>query len=468
MVLHVAQRQSGIKGKDSTEKSREESDDDMWSESSSEETTLVDENDHSCVGNIRRLTLSMAFSSLTAAMIVLNVVLLAVQADYPEPPKLFGKVDLWYQVNMVFLLFFSLELFFRFVTYGCHDFWLDDDPSARHWNYFDFTIVAFGWVDFFITVTSGAVGGASKYVQILRIIRILRITRVLRIFRALRKLQWLVEGLTESFGIVLWIVLMMTVMMLMISIFVTTMVGQQADEWNHGDAQQIRMYFGTVPRSMQTLFQYLTLDDWGMISRLVAKKKPIMILVFLAYVVFAAFVILSLLTGVMAEHMGNLRDTQEKEERAEQLRKVREAKRTFLNAFERLDKSQDHQISREEFRAMMTDKQLLKELENISLNLGEADADDLFNCLDLDHDDLINWMEFKYGMNELRQDVTSRTIIVLRTRINRLIEQGRQIPIGDLDNSLKATTERIGTVQCALSKFEQTMDKFEEYIDELS
>merc|ERR1719310_2761112 len=330
-------------------------------------------------------------------MIVLNVFLLAVQADFPNPPKLFGKIDPWVAVNIGFLSFFSMELGFRFITFGCKSFWCDDDPAARLklqrqvegerqtaaeqaainegawlWNYFDFFIVGIGWIDLVMTVCTEGGNEGTKYLQILRVIRILRILRVLRIFRALNKLQWLVQGLIESLGIVAWIVLMMWVIMLMISIFLTTLVGQNPDLWDKGDQKAILLYFGTVPKSMQTLFQYLTLDDWAMISRLVAKKMPWMMVVFLGYVVFAAFVILSLLTGVMAEHMTNLREMQEEDEKAEQRLKQQEAERTFFEAFKKLDTSMTRKISRAEFVEMMKDEELLTKLDDICVNLRDS------------------------------------------------------------------------------------------------
>merc|ERR1719238_1489786 len=123
-----------------------------------------------------------------------------------------------------------------------------------------------------------------------------------------------------------------------------------------------------------------------MISRLVAKKMPGMMILFLGYVVFAAFVILSLLTGVMAEHMTNLREMQEEDEKQEQRLKQQEAERVFFEAFKKLDTSLDRKISRSEFVEMMKDEELLCKLDDICVNLRDtfADSDDLFNIIDLD------------------------------------------------------------------------------------
>jgi len=281
----------------------------------------------------------------------------------------------------------------------------------------------------------------------------------------------LVQGLIESLGIVTWIVMMMVVIMLMISIFLTTMVGKQAELWDKGDQPQILLYFGTVPRSMQTLFQYLTLDDWGMITRLVAKKMPwTSMLVFVAYVVFAAFVILSLLTGVMAEHMTNLREMTEADEKAEKKLRQKEAERTFFEAFRKLDTSHDHLVSKEEFSKLMLDDELLDKLDDISLDLREtcSDIDDFFDTIDLDRDGKINWEEFKYGLNELRSDVTSKTIIVLRSRISRLIEQS-QIAGGSqqLDQSLGDATMTIKKTESSMAKLEAMLNKWSKQIDDL-
>lgn len=122
-------------------------------------------------------------------------------------------------------------------------------------------------------------------------------------------------------NIVFWISALMMMIILVMSIFCTTMIGQNAANWGP-DMPDIEDHWGKVGMSCLTLFQFLTLDDWSNITRQVVwpstDQSPFMTLLlltmFLSYVVFAAFVILSLLTGVMAEHMNTVRQQEEADE----------------------------------------------------------------------------------------------------------------------------------------------------------
>lgn len=482
-----------------SQKDEQDSDEEATSSSEDDEPTFAD--------NVKKVSEATSFQMCIAAVILLNVWVMALQADYPKLEPQYDWV--WPAVNLGFLVIFSAELVCRIIANGWIGFFIKDkapklqapvkgdmvevskgfvsgnlrSPMQLHvgeigkvlriddfghavidfhgqfeeqivnkeyfdhmlkaesitcdswlnsvqgddlpWNYFDFCVVSLGWLDFMSKFFLNNQKG-SKLVQTIRVVRILRMLRVVRLFKQLSKLRMLVQGLVGSFSIVAWISVLLATFVLIMAIFCTGTIGKSAEMWEDtGDVDLIKFYFGTVLHSSQTLFQYLTLDDWGYISRIVCKKMPWMMPIFMLYVVLSAFVILSLLTGVMAEHMNTVRQGQEEEDKREKHARIREATRSFYKAFRRW-MSTDGEIRRKEFENLKSDEKLNQDMANYDSKFTELSAEELFNCIDLDGSECINWEEFRYGMMELREPVTPKQIIILRNKLSRAIDHSQE------------------------------------------
>merc|ERR1712046_321112 len=133
-----------------------------------------------------------------------------------------------------------------------------------------------------------------------------RILRIVRVFHALPELMKLVQGFMDSLKLVMWIAVLMFLIILVMAIITTDFIGNRADAFDEADQKDIEANWGTVKKSMITLFQYLTLDGWSEMSRQVWTNPAfgwIWQLFFDIYVLVMAFVMLSLLTGVIADNM---------------------------------------------------------------------------------------------------------------------------------------------------------------------
>jgi len=323
-----------------------------------------------------------------------------------------GCVDVWQIVNMAFLVFFVFELSFRLITYRW-DFFTSED---KWWNVFDFSIVLMGTVDAVIRLVSNGHTN-SKLVTIVRVVRILRILRVLRLFRAFKKLTMLIRGLVESFNITFWICLLMLLTMFVYAIFCTTIIGHAADGYEEQNQEEIRMYFGSMLNSTVTLFQFLTLDNWSGITRIVWKHQPLMLPMFLLYVVVVSLVVVSLLTGVMAEHMNTVRES---EEALEEQERLKTATKVLYSAFKRVDEDNNKNINFHEFQMVLADQELLDMLKTIELDVGDFDPHELFLCFDKDFDGMLGWDEFRDGMEELRKPVGPKQLFKLQAAMQRV------------------------------------------------
>eukprot|EP00928_Gymnodinium_smaydae_P080160 TRINITY_DN63928_c0_g1_i1.p1 TRINITY_DN63928_c0_g1~~TRINITY_DN63928_c0_g1_i1.p1 ORF type:complete len:522 (-),score=151.53 TRINITY_DN63928_c0_g1_i1:142-1575(-) len=404
---------------------------------------------------VKEITLSTSFQLLVALVIVLNVTAMAVQADQPD-----SNLTFWRMVNISFLLFFTIELVLRIWTFGCNGFFCSEEREDQIWNLFDFAIVTLGWVDVALTYLMDG-HNSNQMLQALRILRIARILRVLKLFRQFDQLRILMLGLVESFEIIFWIALLMLLVIGIFAIFCTTMVGHRASEWGP-DAKEIDGYFGTVPKSMQTFYQYLTLDSWGHITRLVGEKQPWMYAVFLTYVILAAFVVLSLLTGVMAEHMAAVKEEQERERKKEQQLKIEEVSNVFSKAFWKFD----YTVDRKEFESILSDEALSKDLAGCNLHLEDIKANDLFDCLDVMNTGRIEFRDFKYGLEQLQDAVTPIQVIALRNKITVALKESRQVKTRhhiapeEFERCVATTNAKMDKAEATMRNFDKTLDEF--------
>merc|ERR1712225_154940 len=98
------------------------------------------------------------------------------------------------------------------------------------------------------------------------------------------------------------------------AIYITDLVGIDDAPEQFEDPEAIRLWFGSTLRSMNTLFIFLTFDDWSTAARMVNKVHPWMEIFWMAYILFGAFTLLSVLTGLMADCMNAARQEELDEE----------------------------------------------------------------------------------------------------------------------------------------------------------
>merc|ERR1719420_611805 len=87
------------------------------------------------------------------------------------------------------------------------------------------------------------------------------------------------------------------------AIFMTEVVGRNCDEEYSVSFPDCGDMFSTVPRSMYTLFQVLTLESWSMaIVRPVLTKKPGLVIFFIMFLFITTFGLLNVVVGVIVEN----------------------------------------------------------------------------------------------------------------------------------------------------------------------
>jgi voltage-gated sodium channel len=156
----------------------------------------------------------------------------------------------------------------------------------KGWNVFDFIIVAIAFI-------SG--NGAFS------ILRVFRIFRALRLLYRIPRLRIIVESLFSSIPSIGWICLLLSIWFYICSVIATNLFGNKFPEW-----------FGTIFKSMYSLFQIMTLESWSMgIVRPIMNAYPYAWLLFVPFIIFATYTVMNLFIGIMVSAISDAQNSKE-------------------------------------------------------------------------------------------------------------------------------------------------------------
>ena len=208
---------------------------------------------------------SHAFQRAIIAVIVLNAITLGLETS-PAAMAVAGPLLL--AADRVMLMIFTIEIAARLFAHGIRFF---RDP----WNVFDFVIVGLALVP----ATTG--------------FAVLRALRVLRIISAVPKMRMVVQALLSAIPGISSIVALLALIFYVMAVMTTKMFGAAFPEW-----------FGSIPASLYSLFQIMTLESWSMgIVRPVMEVYPYAWMFFVPFILIATFTVLNLFIAVVVSAM---------------------------------------------------------------------------------------------------------------------------------------------------------------------
>ena len=214
---------------------------------------------------------SPRIQSVVVAVIVLNAIILGLETSAAAMASWGG---LLVALDRLCLGIFILELAVKLVAYRGR-FW------RSGWNVFDFLVVAVALVP-----------GAGPW-AVLRSLRVLRVLRLLTVVPSLRKV---VAAFLHSIPGLAGVVAVMAIFFYTAGVLATRLFGGAFPEW-----------FGSLPRSLFSLFQIMTLESWSMgIVRPLMEVYPWAWAFFVPFIVVATFTILNLFIGIIVSTMQEL------------------------------------------------------------------------------------------------------------------------------------------------------------------
>ncbi len=221
-------------------------------------------------------------SNFILLIIIFNSILLGLMTY----PAVMAKCGQLLTVSCaVCVIIFTIEILIKLYVYG-KNFFKDG------WNNFDFILVAISWIP-----TGGAFSSFRAF-------RVLRALRALRLITRLQKLRIIVQAIIESIPNVGWASLLLLLIFYIFSIMGTTMFSEAFPD-----------FFGTIGKSMYSLFQIMTLESWSMgIARPVIAVFPFAWLYFVSFILTSSFIVMNVIVGVVVNAIGELSEQNRKEQ----------------------------------------------------------------------------------------------------------------------------------------------------------
>ena len=195
---------------------------------------------------------------------------------------------LLYVIDKTVLTIFVIELLLKFYAYGLGFF-------RNAWNIFDFFVVGVGLL---------------PQTDSLSALRGLRVIRALRLLSVVPQMRAVVQALLDALPGMGAVMVMLSIVYYVFGVMATIMYGNAFDAW-----------FGTLGRSLYSLFQIMTLESWSMgIVRPVMQEFPMAWAFFVPFIIITAFSVLNLFIGLLVNTM----QAAVEEEAEEEFGKLRE------------------------------------------------------------------------------------------------------------------------------------------------
>jgi len=217
---------------------------------------------------LRRLLEQPHVQTLIITLILVNAVLLGLET-WPAAMAHAGTAIV--TADRLILAVFVVEILARLVVHG-RAFWRDP------WSVFDFAVVAIALVP------------ASGPFAVLRALRVLRVLRLLSMVPSMRRVVGALLAAIPGLGA---IALVLAILYYVFAVIATNLFAAAFPEW-----------FGSIGRSLYTLFQVMTLESWSMgISRPVMEAFPYAWTFFIPFILVATFTMLNLFIAIIVNAM---------------------------------------------------------------------------------------------------------------------------------------------------------------------
>ena len=255
---------------------------------------------------IKRFVENQVFQNFILAVIILNSILLGVMT-YPQIMASF--LDVMHLIFNICVGIFTVEIVLKLYAYGRKFF-------KSGWNNFDFIIVLISLVP--------TAGPFSSF----RVFRILRALRALRLITQLDKLRVIVQAIVDSIPNVAWASGLLLIIFYIFSIMGTTLFAADFPDW-----------FGSIGKSMYTLFQVMTLESWSMgIARPVIALHSYAWVYFVSFILVSSFIVMNVIVGVVVNAISEISADIKKEKEAV---KIRNHKQDLSTEFMKLKEQMD-------------------------------------------------------------------------------------------------------------------------------
>lgn len=244
--------------------------------------------------NLRRFFRSPFYEYPIMIVIIINAFTIGAEIDHPE----WMSPSAWIAMNSAFSIVYLVEMTLKIFALGPRAYF------TSYWNIFDFlvttsTLIGDGMV-LYELAAGGTHQGKGGFTAVVPVLRLLRILRVAKMFQEMRVL---ISSFAGSVSALVWIAMLLGLWFFICACVCTIFVGRREFLPNEGTpgAGELRARFASIPGSMYTLFEVMTLEGWTDVARPLLVSHPQLVGFFMFFVFVAAFFLLNLVTAVVVD-----------------------------------------------------------------------------------------------------------------------------------------------------------------------
>mmetsp|Transcript_23628 Transcript_23628/g.43854 ORF Transcript_23628/g.43854 Transcript_23628/m.43854 type:complete len:631 (-) Transcript_23628:30-1922(-) len=364
-----------------------------------------------CTWHAFQLHKSVYWQRFINVSIVLNAIQIGLGAEITSSTA----KDVWRVCDVMFTVIFAAEMIVALVALRLNYFY-------NPWNYLDFIVANIAIIDIcLVPFMDGGDSGMSTF----RVFRLLKLLRVARMLKVIPELMMVVEGLVASIRAMVWICLMMLMLLYAAGIFCKDIIGGSDAGYPSYSEENIAdeivapfnnyVYFGSVARSMNTLFNMVVLAEWQEVVRPIYEHQPAMVIFFICLVFLGSFGVLNVMIGIVVENTTKAMAAQREDQELELQKTQIKLASNLADMVFSIDVNSDEKISLEELEAENA-QELHVVLGDLGLPHGYS-LEELFVMLDVDGNGDLSKLEFVQGImrliycNQFQRDCLFRTAI---------------------------------------------------------
>ena len=262
----------------------------------------------------QRLVDSKYFEPIIIAIIVANSLLLGMETSKTLEERFGDQMRLG---NQVALSIFIIEAIIKMVALAPRSYRYFKDG----WNVFDF-----------IVIVAALIPATGQFAVIARLARLLR---ALRLISAVKELRLIINALVRSIPSVGHVMMLMGII-----VYIYAIMGYH---FFHVDDPQ---NWGSLGRSLLTLFNIITLEGWTEVMAVAMEINGYAWIYFVSFVVVGTFVVINLLIAIIINNLDEaklerLRDLAEPVTAEELLREIRTTRESLSRLEARIGRAED-------------------------------------------------------------------------------------------------------------------------------
>lgn len=353
---------------------------------------------------LTKLVEHTAFDSCCAIMILFNSAIIGISVNHATDSD--QEMKFTFVSGYICNVFFLVELIMRMIVQGRHYF----TNENRNWNIFDFSLVSFSVVEFFMEIV-GAADETSSVGQSMKTIKMLRIIRVFRMFRFFRELSLMALMIVDSMKPLFWALTMLSIIIYVFAIVFTSRASDYMKKLGNAEsesklASEVERQFGSLMGTVYTLIQAMIGGvSWGVCCDALLSIDTLSGLLFLFYVAFTILAVMNIITGVFVDNAVETARTQ----RDFLIQKEMELREKYTgemrDLFAEMDKDGKGTIGLDEVKAYLQDPRVQGYFN--ALGLETSDTERLFKLIDDDGSGDVDVDEFLDGCLRLKGQARS-------------------------------------------------------------